>query len=216
MKKIIPWNKGFRKKDEKCKVDICYNFQRYLKKGYCNKHYDQFNKYGKISKRTYRDKNEYIDYGDYYEVVLCKGKNEQIEIARAFFDKNIYEKVKGIKWCLNGDGYAFNSRFGFLHHLVLQKKEDFDVEHKNTNKLDNRKLNLRYATRSQNNINRKKLRGVYWHKGAKKWTAQITKDYKNIHLGLFTNKEDAIEARHLAEKKYFGEFRYKKPLSEVE
>jgi hypothetical protein len=41
--------------------------------------------------------------------------------------------------------------------------------------------------------------GVNWHKSAKKWMAQIKVNRKNIYLGLFTNKEDAVEARKEAE-----------------
>ncbi len=49
--------------------------------------------------------------------------------------------------------------------------------------------------------------GVNFHKRDKKWRAQITKDGKNIHLGSFETKEEAIEARNKAEEKYFKEFR---------
>ena len=46
-------------------------------------------------------------------------------------------------------------------------------------------------------------------KNRNKWIAQITVNYKNIHLGRYENIEDAIKARKEAEVKYFGEYRYK-------
>src|SRR3972149_6955530 len=38
------------------------------------------------------------------------------------------------------------------------------------------------------------------------WEASIAKDKKRIFLGCFIKKEDAIEARKLAEKMLFGKF----------
>lgn len=39
-----------------------------------------------------------------------------------------------------------------------------------------------------------------------KWRAYITVNKKQISLGLFNKKEDAIKARKEGELKYFGEF----------
>ena len=51
--------------------------------------------------------------------------------------------------------------------------------------------------------------GVVWNKRKKKWTARITIDRFQKHLGIFANKEDAIKSRREAEIKYFGDFRGK-------
>ena len=45
--------------------------------------------------------------------------------------------------------------------------------------------------------------GVCWDKTKQKWIAQIGFKGRNINLGRFKNKEDAIEARQKAEEKYF-------------
>ena len=37
--------------------------------------------------------------------------------------------------------------------------------------------------------------GVTWHKIRKKWTAFIKINYKQIHIGSFDTKEEAIKAR---------------------
>lgn len=85
-------------------------------------------------------------------------------------------------------------------------------DHIDCNKtLDNRMSNLRCATKSeqcQNRVapksNTSGIIGVSWSKLHKKWKAHIGVDHKTIHLGLFTNKSDAIRARLEAEKKYFS------------
>lgn len=195
-----------------CKVKNCSN--KYYGKGYCKIHYLQLYRNGKILNRTPYDSNEIIDCGDYYEVCIYSGKSEQKEVARTKIDKEDLEKVKNYKWYLNGTGYVVsNNKISndkniiiFLHHIILSKKVGFMIDHLNHDILDNRKQNLRYATRSQNIMNQKSSRGYSWYKKNKKWVAYIQKDNKKIHLGYFTNEQDAINARHQAELKYFGEF----------
>ncbi len=46
------------------------------------------------------------------------------------------------------------------------------------------------------------ITGVYWHKGANKWMAFIKINYKQIYLGTFTEFDEAVCARKLAEKEY--------------
>jgi hypothetical protein len=84
----------------------------------------------------------------------------------------------------------------------------FDLDHINQVKDDNRIVNLREATRSQN------MQNVTIHKhnssGQKgvaklrsKWRAYINVNYKQISLGIFNTKEEAIVARKAAEAVYF-------------
>ncbi len=87
------------------------------------------------------------------------------------------------------------------------------IDHANGNGSDNRIDNLREATYQQNRMNSKvrsdnasKVTGVYYRKDCGKWRAEICKDGKRTHLGLFKTKEDAIEARREAEDELFGEF----------
>lgn len=46
-------------------------------------------------------------------------------------------------------------------------------------------------------------KGVSWNKGNKKWQSRIQLKGKNISLGYYDNKQDAINARLEAEEKYF-------------
>ena len=191
-----------------CKVKGCNN--NILCKNYCNKHYLQMCRYGKILERTRMDKNEIIDCGDYLEICLYNIKHQKI--ARTKIDKNDLEKIKKHKWSLSNYGYTKTNKninnITLLHQFILGKKQGYDVDHKNTNKLDNRKQNLRYCTKQQNNMNIK-VKGYTWNRKRKKWIAQIGINYKNITLGYFENKQDAINARRQAEKKYFKEFAFR-------
>lgn len=90
----------------------------------------------------------------------------------------------------------------FLHRLLLKAKEGQFVDHKNGNGFDNRKVNLRLCSRQENARNSKKrllgkaksiYKGVSWHKGARKWVAFITVDYKFIYLGLFLSEKEAAQ-----------------------
>ena len=89
------------------------------------------------------------------------------------------------------------------------------VDHINGDKADNWIKNLRLVTNQRNLFNKSSLSkrnfsgftGVFWSKKARKWQSGIWCNAKNIYLGLYSNKEDAIKARKEAEIKYYGEFR---------
>ena len=88
-----------------------------------------------------------------------------------------------------------------------------DLDHINGDKTDNRIENLREATVAQNghNVgltsrNTSGVRGVFWHKGARKWQAGICYLGQEIYLGLYVKLEDAIKRRQEAEAQYYGEY----------
>ena len=64
-----------------------------------------------------------------------------------------------------------------LHRVIMEAQDGEIIDHRNHNTLDNRRLNLRAATMSQNLANRKGnesrntsgYRGVTWNKKCKKW-----------------------------------------------
>lgn len=98
-----------------------------------------------------------------------------------------------------------------LHRLILPDAKIID--HINHDGLDNRRENLREATNSQNNANQQKMlgtssgfKGVYWHKQADKWRAQIMFNRKYKHLGLFASEIEAAHAYDNAARELFGEF----------
>ena len=104
-------------------------------------------------------------------------------------------------------------RIAFLmHHGYLPEY----IDHVNENKSDNRILNLRGCTKTQNQMNRgpqknntSGYKGVRWHKITSKWQAQITYNKKVISLGLFDCRHEAARAYNEGALKYHGpEFSY--------
>ena len=129
-------------------------------------------------------------------------------------DDEDYWKVLQYSWYVDWRGYACNRRIGYMHHLVYGKKERLD--HKDGNKLNMQKSNLRPATQLQNVRNQKKttsptssrFKGVsrYKYSKTKHWIASITVNYKHIHIGVFETEEEAALAYNEKAVEYFGEF----------
>lgn len=138
----------------------------------------------------------------------------------AIVDDDDFDRLSKWSWFYHKNGYAMRSyredgkyKKERMHRVVIDCPVNMDVDHINGNKLDNRKSNLRIATRTQNNANKKMqrnntsgYRGVNWSKQHNKWVAKIQFKRKCIHLGLFENKEDGALAYNKAALEYFGEF----------
>lgn len=103
--------------------------------------------------------------------------------------------------------------------LILMSREiiscgpDEEVDHWNHDTLDNRKKNLRKATTIENARNHQRQSnnksgaiGVSWYPRYQKWRAVMYDDKKQILIGYFKSKEEAIYARDMAVKKLYGEF----------
>lgn len=169
----------------------------------------------KIAKLYVKKTNKYNISGEYG---IGYTSNEK----KFYFDLEDYGKIKDYCWS-NSNGYmvAFiNGKLTTMHRYLLNcMDENIEIDHKNHNRSDNRRNNIRMATNTENKRNRK-LRsnntsgytGVRWSKKENRWTASITINKKRIHLGYFIEKYDAIKARKEAEEKYFGEFRFREEL----
>lgn len=105
-----------------------------------------------------------------------------------------------------------------MHRLISGTPRGLDVDHENTNSLDNRRANLRPATRSQNNANRVKhsshggrptssrFKGVHWDAEKRRWRAALRVDGKLKRLGRFDDEIDAARAYDRAALAQWGEF----------
>lgn len=130
-----------------------------------------------------------------------------------------FERVSKFNWFLTGNGYAFHwlprnggeKKCEMMHRFIMSAMRGQEVDHKNRAKLDNRRENLRFATREQNQQN--VLRSSAWpKKGIRKnhnkdhgrWTARITVNKKEMHLGSFDDADSAAAAYDAAALKFYG------------
>lgn len=163
-------------------------------------------------------------------------------IDYSLVDKDVYDVWSKIMWVKPLSGYVIANYSKdncrrlcivlpenrkkltlFLHRCVLGLGHDTDYkgDHINSNKSDNRKVNLRLATTAQNNYNKnvvknkngslgvkfKKDRNEYAKDGTlnKRWCAQVMINHKNISKSFHT-KEEASWYRDLMAVDLFGEF----------
>lgn len=133
-----------------------------------------------------------------------------------FVDDEDFPYLSQFKWWMNGAGYIVGRIGGkevYMHRVVMGDPADKVIDHRNHNKRDNQRRNLRVCNTRQNVINssvsknnKSGTAGVSYRTDKKKWRAFIMVNRKQISLGSYENKADAIQARLEGEKKYFGEF----------
>lgn len=136
--------------------------------------------------------------------IILHSKGQSFEIL---VDKEDYERISEHNWWVKPAGYIYtqvNRKTIYLHRFVMEAKKGQEIDHINRKKMDNRKENLRFCTRSQNNINKDGIRGVSRFKN--KWRARITHNNVEKHLGIFNSFEEALRIRLDVEKKLFGNF----------
>ena len=151
-------------------------------------------------------------------VKKLKLKNGEISLV----DDDDYDFLMQWRWCLSSKGYAqrctTDGKTFYIHRVVNKTPKGVHTDHINGERLDNRKINLRCATTSQNAINMSKswgsskYKGVAWLKNSNKWCAQIQFNKKLKWLGSFHKEEDAALAYNKKAIELFGEFAY---LNEV-
>lgn len=132
-----------------------------------------------------------------------------------------YKKYEGNKvTTLDSSGYVALSISGKhyrAHRLVwlyiYGEFPEYDIDHINGCRSDNRLLNLREATRQQNIFNSQKhkdsisgIKGVSRVSGSNTWRARAEIGGKVFHLGSFKTKEEAGIAYQNCVKEKHGEF----------
>jgi hypothetical protein len=148
---------------------------------------------------------------------------KQIQLTQnqvALVDDNIYEAVSHLKWYAiktYGIWYAarhssrtedaqHKQRVILLHWLVIGKPpKGMMVDHIDGDGLNNQRSNLRFATNRVNQRNQighrnGRLAGATFHKGTKKWQAQVLINGKKKYLGIFDTEWEAHEAYKQAVK----------------
>lgn len=116
---------------------------------------------------------------------------------------------------LNHKGYlqvGINGNRLQAHRIIykwLHNEEPEQIDHINHIRDDNRGVNLRNVTNQENQKNASMpsnntsgVIGVSWYKPSSRWVAYIWVDGKQISLGYFNDKKNAVSARQSAETEY--------------
>lgn len=120
------------------------------------------------------------------------------------------------RWHFSVRGYAVTDSEGrklTLHRLVLGALPGDEIDHRNGDKLDNQRSNLRRCTHVENMRNQRRhkpessiYKGVTWDRARRRWHAKITVLYKTINLGRFPDEASAAHAYDAAAREHFAEF----------
>lgn len=139
-------------------------------------------------------------------IKLTKGKV-------AIIDKEDFKYLNQWKWYYDKNGYAkrkVNKKTIYMHRLINRTSNNLQTDHINRNKLDNKKSNLRTATRNTNQRNQNidktntsGYKGISWSKVMNKWEVFIFKNNRKINLGYFKDIKEAYIKRKLGEKLYW-------------
>lgn len=141
-------------------------------------------------------------------------------------DGKLFNKVRrgnaaiGDEACaLDAKGYKrtkINRKNFFVHRLIFLMHHGYMpqfIDHIDCDRTNNQIENLREATHTQNNHNRKistrnksGVKGVSWCNRPPSWKAQGTVNYRQYHLGYFSKLEDAEAAVRQFRSEHHAEF----------
>lgn len=136
----------------------------------------------------------------------------------ALVDDEDYEFLSQWSWCYKitkKGGYACRgTRIGgkpkmYYMHRTIMDEPACQVDHRNGNKLDNRRSNLRLATSEQNRQNQPKrsdntsgFKGVSYDKNRGRWKATV----RGRLIGRFATAEEAARVCDREARLLYGEF----------
>lgn len=143
----------------------------------------------------------------------------------ALVDDEDFDWLNRFSWYVDSYGYAGRRKNGKrvrMHREILQLAPSENIDHKDMNRLNNQRKNLRIANKSQNQANsgiRKNslsgYKGVYYRNdggSTGRWIAKIMLKGKNKNLGSFKTAKTAAKAYNQAAKELFGEFARLNPI----
>ena len=149
--------------------------------------------------------NRLFSYNDESGVLSWKVKlNRSIKVGREAGTVNKYNKYRIV---------TINNKKYMSHRIIWAHVYGFwpsnDIDHINHNRSDNRIENLREVTQKENRRNmsldvrnKSGVAGVSWSKDINMWSVFIKPYDKNLYLGMFEDKFEAICTRLSANNKY--------------
>ena len=109
-----------------------------------------------------------------------------------YISKEDYETVSKYKWYIASHGYVRRTTDKlYLHRFITKPNDNEVVDHKNGNRLDNTRDNLRVCSQSYNSLNRE-TKGV--RKTKYGWKFEITVDGNTYSSPNYITKNDAMIA----------------------
>ena len=157
-----------------------------------------------------------VEINNEFNLIYIKTTRGEVGVCD-LCDKDIVFMKKS--WNKIGNGYLAasrdkkNNKSYLLHKLIITNVPiGYCIDHINGNKLDNRRCNLRIASKKQNSINSfsrgstSKYKGVSYDSSRNKWISSIQENGKTKHIGRFLIEEDAAIAYDEHSYKKHGEY----------
>ena len=128
----------------------------------------------------------------------------------AFAPEATWPLTDGTRWYQTKGGYAFSPKYGLMHRRLMVAEPDEHVDHKNFNRLDNRRENTRLVSQQVNNQRCQKRNTPWPYKGVRQissgsWQARITVARKGRFIGTYSTAEEAARAYDRAAREAFGD-----------
>lgn len=182
-----------------CKIDRCANPAKYLRIGYCEKHYARWYMHGDpnyLSRVVGENRHKHPLYKAYHAM-----------LDRCYNPNNTHYSYYGGRGITVDDNWRGPHGFSqFINDMGSRPK--WGSIDRIDNDMGYNKGNCRWASKSTQqsnqripNTNSSGYKGVHKYKATGRWQAYIGVKGKRKHLGFYGTKAEAIEARAKAEVK---------------